>query len=217
MKKPVNPKHAAQIQREMRSQVSLTNNFGTVKTIAGIDVGYDNRKNLAKAALVIMDVTTLTVLDSFVAIKSVDFPYIPGLLSFREAPVIMKVLQNLNQNKPDMLFIDGHGVAHPRNLGIAAHIGVLSDYPTIGVAKKKLCGTYIEPDLIKGSTSILHHKNERIGTVLRSRNNVKPLFISPGHKVDHDTAVNLVKRCLVKYRLPEPTRLADKLSKVQKL
>jgi len=216
MKNPDNYKDAVRIQNKMRNSVSLVNNFNTIKIIAGIDVGYDVRRNMAKAALVVMDIETLEPIEEFTAFETVSFPYIPGLLSFREAPVIMKILQNLKHRAPDMLFIDGHGIAHPRRLGIAAHIGVLSGLPAIGVAKKKLCGTYEEPDVKKGSTSILHHKNECIGTVLRSRDHVKPLYISPGHNVDHDTAVELVKRCLIKYRLPEPTRLADKLSKVQK-
>jgi deoxyribonuclease V len=135
-------------------------------------------------------------------------------LSFREVPVILKALACLRE-QPDLLFVDGHGVAHPRRLGIAAHIGALTGLPTIGVAKKRLCGDYREPGLRKGASSVLKHEGERIGTVLRSKDGVKPLFVSPGHRVSHETAVVLVKAYLTRYRLPEPTRLADLLSKTR--
>lgn len=213
---PASTSEAIAIQNEMRGRVSLTDSYPPIKRIAGLDVGYDPERNLARAALVTMDMDALTPITDIVEYDIVHFPYVPGLLSFREAPVLMKALARLGSEMPDVLFVDGQGVAHPRRLGIAAHIGVLSGLPTIGIAKKKLCGRYEEPGNEQGSQTTLFDGKEQIGTVLRSRANVKPLFISPGHRISHDTAVTLVKRCLKGYRLPEPTRLADKLSKVRK-
>ena len=212
----LSPKSAIALQNEMRERVILHDDFKDIKTIAGIDVGYDKKNNLARAALVTMKLDDLKPTRQIVETAPEDFPYIPGLLSFREAPVILKALGHLKTNPPDILFIDGHGIAHPRRLGIAAHIGVLTGLPAIGIAKKKLCGRYTEPGPHKGDHADLWDKNEKIGVVLRSRDNVKPLFISPGHKISHETALNLVAQCLTKYRLPEPTRLADKLSKAPK-
>ena len=209
---PASSAEAVAIQQELRQRVVLNDDFGELRTIAGIDVGYDLKTNQSRAALVILRNGELA--NSVVAYDETPFPYVPGLLSFREAPVILKALACL-QEPPDLIFVDGHGVAHPRRLGVAAHIGVLSGLPTIGVAKKKLCGDFDEPGARKGDRSILTHKGERIGTVLRSKEKVKPLFISPGHRVSHETAVALVLQHLTRYRLPEPTRLADKLSKTK--
>ena len=212
-KTPDTPQEALRIQQDMRGLVRIGDDFSPVRMIAGIDVGYDVERNMSKAALVLVNIEDLTPVTSLVEFDPTPFPYIPGLLSFREAPVILKVLSRLKE-MPDMLFIDGQGIAHPRRLGIAAHIGVLTGLPSIGVAKSVLCGQYEEPGLKKGESRDLMHKGEKIGTVFRSRDNVKPLFISPGHRVGHDSAVSLVERCLTRYRLPEPTRLADKLSKI---
>ena len=140
------------------------------------------------------------------------FPYIPGLLSFRELPVVLKALQQLSE-LPDLLMVDGQGIAHPRRLGIAAHLGIMLDWPAIGVAKSRLTGKYNEPGNRKGDQSPLLDKNEKIGTVLRSKDNTAPLFISPGHRMSQETALEFTLQCLVKHRLPEPTRIADKISK----
>ena len=213
MQTPKSAKEAIALQQQMRALTRIEDDFPVLNVIAGIDVDYDLRLNQSKAALVLIDVHTREVVESVVTFDETPFPYIPGLLSFREAPVIMKAISSLKQ-PPDMLFIDGHGIAHPRRLGIAAHIGVISGLPSIGVAKSLLCGKYQEPALIKGSRSVLVDKGERIGAVLRSKDKVKPLYISPGHRVGLDSAVSLVEKFLTKYRLPEPTRLADKLSKI---
>jgi deoxyribonuclease V len=213
IKTPDTPQDALRIQQEMRGLVRIADDFSPVKTIAGIDVGYDVERNMSKAALVLINIDDLVPVTSLVEFDPTPFPYIPGLLSFREAPVILKALSRL-KDVPDMLFIDGQGIAHPRRLGIAAHIGVLTGLPSIGIAKSVLCGQYEEPGLKKGERGELVHKGEKIGTVFRSRENVKPLFISPGHRVGHESAVALVEQCLTRYRLPEPTRLADKLSKI---
>lgn len=212
---PSTVKDAIAIQQEMRKKVILCDIFQDIRTIAGIDVGYDVKANMSKCALVVMDAKSLDIKQSVIAIEESPFPYISGLLSFREAPVILKALSVL-ERQPDLLMIDGQGVAHPRRLGIAAHIGVLTGLPSIGIAKSRLCGSYKEPSFSKGSYTLLTDKDERIGTVLRSRDNVKPLFVSAGHKISQETALEWVIKTLGKYRLPEPTRLADKLSKYKK-
>jgi deoxyribonuclease V len=209
---PASTKEAIAIQQELRHRVLLHDDFGELRTIAGIDVGYDYLRKRSRAALVML--RDGEILHSVVAYDTTPFPYVPGLLSFREAPVILKALACLHE-LPDLLFVDGHGIAHPRRLGIAAHIGVLTELPTIGVAKKRLCGDYREPGMLKGSMCMLTHDGERIGTVLRSKDNVKPLFVSPGHRVSHESAVRLVQSQLTRYRLPEPTRMADMLSKTR--
>jgi deoxyribonuclease V len=210
---PASITEAIEIQQELRGRVSLHAEKAVPKIIAGVDVGYDPQKNMSKAALVIMEEDSMEILRSVIAFDATPFPYVPGLLSFREVPVILKALSCL-KTPPDLLFVDGHGIAHPRRLGIAAHVGVLTGLPTIGVAKKRLCGRYEEPGVSKGSVSDLKDKGEKIGTILRSRDKTKPLFISPGHRMDHAGAVAWTQHYLTRYRLPEPTRLADKLSKI---
>lgn len=209
---PASVAEAIAIQQEMRNHVLLEDAFDALDTIAGIDVGYDYVTKRSRAALVVLRDGELE--HSVVVYDDTPFPYVPGLLSFREAPVILKALACLKE-APDLLFVDGHGIAHPRRLGIAAHIGVLTGLPTLGVAKKRLCGEYREPGLRKGAATRLTHEGEHIGTVLRTRENVKPVFVSPGHRISHATAVKLVKSQLAGYRLPQPTRLADILSKTK--
>lgn len=211
---PKNGSDAIALQNKLRTQVKLKNEIGKIRLIAGVDCSYDTKNNMSKAVVVVMDKDKLRPLETVTAELPTDFPYIPGLLSFREIPVILEAFKKL-KNVPDLLMVDGQGIAHPRRLGIAAHLGVLMDIPTVGVAKSRLTGHYSEPNLKKGSQSNLLDKNERIGTVLRSKDKVAPLFISPGHKVDIDTAVKLVMSTLGKYRLPEPTRIADKISKIK--
>lgn len=212
---PSTAAEALAIQQEMRGLVRIADDFGRIRTVAGIDVGYDIEQNISKAALVLMDAENMSVLASIVATDTTPFPYIPGLLSFREAPVILKALAQAQAN-PDLLLVDGHGIAHPRGLGIAAHIGVLTGIPAIGVAKSVLCGKYEEPDTAKGSQAPLIYKDLKIGTVYRSRERVKPVFISPGHRIGHESAVRITAKYVTKYRLPEPARLADKLSKFKR-
>jgi|SRR5690606_10958896 len=206
---------ATRLQNELRHSVRLENDFPTIRLIAGIDVSIRLKTDTMYAVAVLIDAETLAPIADVAAELPAAFPYVPGYLSFREIPAILEAMKKLPR-APDLLMVDGHGVAHPRRLGIAAHLGALIDRPAIGVAKSKLTGTYHEPDLFKGAHALLMDKRERIGTVLRSKDNVKPLFVSPGHRVDHDTAVAMVQKCLTKYRLPEPTRLADKLSKIKK-
>lgn len=206
---------ARNVQEAMRRQVRLSNDFGDIKTIAGVDVGYDTARDLAHASIAVLSAENLDTLEAARAFAPALFPYVPGFLSFREIPAILAALAELKR-LPDLLMVDGQGIAHPRRLGIAAHLGVLLDMPSVGVAKSCLCGTYTEPGMNKGDMTKLLDGSEQIGIVLRSKDRVKPLFISPGNRVDIPTSVALVMRCLTRYRLPEPTRLADKFSKVKK-
>lgn len=211
---PGSGKEARDIQNDLRRHVVVRDDFPPPRIIAGIDVGYDIRANVSRGALVLMMYDTLTPVKTIIEMDPTPFPYIPGLLSFREAPVILKMLAHLSV-QPDILMIDGQGIAHPRRLGIAAHIGVITGLPAIGVAKSVLCGNYVEPGMRRGDSQPLLHQGEKIATAYRSRDKVKPIFISPGHRIGHDSAVALVEHCLTRYRLPEPTRLADKASKIR--
>lgn len=209
---PDTPQAAMAAQRMLHRKLSLRNRFASLNIIAGVDVGYDVPRGLAHASVVALSYPRLELLEQVQVFMPVAFPYIPGLLSFREIPAILESLSKLNA-APDMLMVDGQGIAHPRRMGIAAHLGVLLDMPSIGVAKSRLTGQFAMPGDEKGSRSPLMAGEERIGTVLRSRDRTNPLFISPGHHVDMDTAADITLRCLTRYRLPEPTRLADKFSK----
>ena len=181
-----------------------------IDTVAGVDAGY--RGDMAYAAVVVMKLADLELLEKAVAAKPVQFPYIPGLLSFREGPVILQALHKL-KTPPDLLMIDGQGIAHPRRFGIASHIGVLLDTPTIGCAKSRLLGDYKEPQRNRGSISLLTHGEETIGAAVRTRTDVKPLFVSIGHRMDLDAAIRAVLKSCRGYRLPEPLRRADHLSR----
>lgn len=218
MTAPAWPRNAAEaiaLQNTLRHQVRIEDDFGPIRTIAGIDCSYDIKNNLSRAVVVVMERHVLEPVISVMAFLPTSFPYIPGLLSFREIPVILEAMSLLPE-KPDLLMVDGQGIAHPRRLGIAAHLGVITDIPAIGIAKSRLTGTYDAPGHTRSSTAPLLDKNGlHIGTVLRSRDNVKPLFISPGHRIGHEAALALTLECLRGYRLPEPTRIADKLSKVK--
>lgn len=180
-----------------------------VKTVAGVDVAYykPEGKNIAAAAL--FTYPGLELLDVKYKIGETDFPYIPGLLSFREVGVIVDLLAPISDTV-DIILVDGQGIAHPRRVGLASHLGVLLDKPTVGVAKSRLVGEYEEPGLRRGDKSPLTDKGERIGTVLRTRDNVRPLFISVGYGLSLGFAEAAVMNCGAGYRLPEPTRVADK-------
>jgi deoxyribonuclease V len=186
--------------------------FKDIDTVAGVDTGY--RGDSAYAAVVVMKLADLRLLEEAVAAKPVQYPYVPGLLSFREGPVILQALHKL-KTPPDLLMIDGQGIAHPRRFGIASHIGLLLDMPTIGCAKTRLVGDYNEPRRHRGSTSLLTQGGETIGAVVRTRTDVKPLFVSIGHRMDLDTSIRVVLKSCRGYRLPEPLRSADHLSRKQ--
>ncbi|HEX5513326.1 MAG TPA: deoxyribonuclease V [Gammaproteobacteria bacterium] len=207
----VTPAEAIAIQQRLREQVLLVPLQRPVSLIAGVDTGFTDQGATARAVIALYRYPELELVEAATALDPVRFPYVPGLLSFREIPVVLKALGQLSQ-QPDLLLCDGQGIAHPRRLGIATHLGLVTGIPSIGVGKSRLTGRYQEPGLEKGEQSPLLAGNERIGTVLRSRTGVRPLFVSPGHLVSHEDAVDWVMRCLTGYRLPEPIRTADRLA-----
>ena len=200
------------LQTELAQQVVLRDGFAKpLRRIAGFDVGFEDDGATTRAAAVLLDADTLEVLDQQVARLPTRMPYIPGLLSFRELPALLDALARLPR-APDLAFIDGHGIAHPRRLGIAAHFGVVTGLPSIGVAKKRLHGRFEPPGPERGDRSPILDGGERIGWALRSRPRCNPLIVSPGHRVSVDGALDWTLRCLRGWRLPEPTRLADRLA-----
>lgn len=176
--------------------------------IGGADVGFEQEGKVTRAALVLLSYPSLELVEYQLARVATTLPYIPGFLSFRETPALLAAWELLSQ-KPDLLFVDGHGVAHPRRLGVASHFGLLVDVPTIGVAKKRLCGKFAPLDDRPGALAPLIDKNEQLAWVWRSKARCNPLFISSGHRVGLDSALAWVQRCMKGYRLPEPTRWAD--------
>lgn len=207
----VSPKEAIAIQKGLQSHVNLTDDFDAIETVAGVDVGFEENNTVTRAAIVVLDFETLEILETAVAHRPTSFPYVPGLLSFREVPCVLEAMLKLSA-EPDLLLCDGQGIAHPRRFGIAAHLGLLLDLPAIGVGKSRLTGKHEDPTAEKGSHTPLMDKGEQIGTVLRTRTNVKPLYISPGHRVSVETAPKLVMKCVTKYKLPETTRHAHRLA-----
>ncbi|MHB0913354.1 MAG: deoxyribonuclease V [Armatimonadota bacterium] len=200
---------AAKIQLELRGQVSLDDEFGELRFVAGVDVSA--RGDEGRAAVVILTFPGLEIVETATHAGPLPFPYIPGFLSFREAPLALAAFEKI-ERVPDMVIVDGQGIAHPRGLGIASHLGLFLDLPTIGCAKSRLVGTYEEPGRGKGSRSELLGREGRIGSVLRTRTGATPVFVSPGHKVGFDSSDRIVLACTTKYRLPEPTRDAHRLA-----
>ena len=201
------------LQGELAGEVSLRDGFAKpLRTIAGFDVGFEDEGATTRAAAVLLDAESLEVLDQQVARLPTAMPYIPGLLSFRELPALFAALDMLKA-KPDLAFVDGHGIAHPRRLGIAAHFGVATGLPSIGVGKKILVGeARMALHDMRGAFTPLRDKQEQIGWLLRSKVGCLPLIVSPGHKVAMASAPELVMRYVTTYRLPEPTRLADRIA-----
>jgi deoxyribonuclease V len=206
----VSPAEAVAIQLRLRERVGAAAPVALdeIRTIAGIDASY---KDLARAAVVVFSFPELERLDEAVAVRASTFPYVPGLLTFREAPAVLDAMAALRV-WPDLLMCDGQGIAHPRRFGLAAHLGVYLDLPSIGVAKSRLTGRYDEPGPNPGDASPLTDHGDLVGTVLRTKPRTKPLFISVGYEIDLSTAVQVVEMCLRGYRLPEPTRAAHTLA-----
>lgn len=203
---------AKALQQAWRSQVILTDQLGPIDTVAGLDVAFDVTGGMTKGAIAVLRFPELTRIEQATAQIPTTFPYIPGFLSFREVPALLKAWEQLT-TQPDLLLCDGQGYAHPRRFGLACHLGVLLDRPAIGVAKSRFIGTHSEPGLEKGDWVPLIDRGEVIGAVVRSRPHTKPLYISVGHQISLETAIAYVLQCTPKYRLPETTRQADRLSK----
>ncbi len=210
---PADAREAVAIQKEMRPRVRLDDDYGGIRTVAGIDTAFPMRGTVARCAIVVLSYPEMRPLSQVVREVPVTFPYVPGLLAFREGPAIAETLANQPET-PDLLLFDGHGYAHPRRMGIASHLAVLLDLPSIGCAKSVLTGHFSEPGPDAGDRSpLIAGDGEMLGYALRTKARTRPVFISPGHRVSIETAVNLVMACVRGYRLPEPTRLADQLSK----
>ena len=203
-------KEARAIQKRLSTQVVIKPLTQEPHLIAGVDAAFFDNQIVAVAVL--YRFPELTLLTSTYVVETVTFDYVPGLLSFREGPAIIKALEKLSP-EPDLILFDGQGIAHPCGMGIASHLGVLLDIPTIGVAKSRLVGTYYEPGPEKGLSSPLLFHGKTVGAVLRTRTRVKPVFVSPGHKINIAHSVPLVLNCTTRYRLPEPTKVADNLTK----
>jgi deoxyribonuclease V len=209
---PTTAAEARAVQQALRGRVIAEGDLPPLRRIAGVDVHYAPRLGLAWAAVAVLDAASLDLVESALASVPVSFPYIPGYLSFRETPAVLAALPLLSE-RPDLLMVDGQGLAHPRRFGIACHIGLLVDIPTIGVAKSRLVGAYEEPAPERGGASPLTVRGQRIGTVLRTRDGVNPLFVSVGHRIGLEAATDLVLATTRGRRLPEPTRIADLLSR----
>lgn len=202
---------AVALQKTLSGRVETCDRLGPVEYVAGVDVGFIDGGATARAAVAVLDFPGLQDCDQALARCAVTFPYRPGLLSFREIPVILLALEKLRQT-PDLILCDGQGIAHPRRFGIACHLGVLLDIPTIGVAKTRLLGRHEPVPDEKGAWVGLYDRDELIGAVLRTRRGVKPLYVSIGHRISLERAIEYVMTCVTKYRLPETTRAAHRLA-----
>ncbi|MDP2673538.1 MAG: deoxyribonuclease V [Dehalococcoidia bacterium] len=214
---PATPADAIALQKRLAPRVLLEGDppEAAVRTVAGCDLaflGRGRRGDTARAAVVLLSYPDLTPLEQQVVEAPVTFPYIPGLLAFRELPVLLQAFEKIERT-PDLLLVDGQGYAHPRRFGIACHLGLLLDLPAIGVAKSRLTGEHEEPAPAAASRTDLRHDGELIGVVLRTRDGGRPLYVSPGHRIGFAPAAEWVMRLSRGHRLPEPTRLADRLSK----
>ena len=203
----VSVQEAFRIQEELREKLVLEDAPEAPKTVAGVDVSYSRARDLLFSAIVVLDAGSLEPVEIATASLQPVFPYVPGLLTFREGPVVLEAYERL-RGEPDLLMFDGQGIAHPRGLGLASHIGVLLDRPSVGCAKSRLLGEYKEPKQKRGSMRTLSVGRKKVGVVLRTKDRTKPLFVSPGHRVSVDTAARRVLEAGKGYRLPEPTRLA---------
>jgi len=210
----VSPSEAVEMQEQLRSRVSTERAFSQINTVAGVDVAVKGDR--AKAAVVVLSYPGLVPLDYSLAELAVEFPYIPGLLAFREGPAVLAALEKL-KTEPDLFIFDAQGLAHPRRMGLATHLGVIIDRPSIGCAKSRLCGSHHQPGPERGSYTYLYDGDEIIGAVVRTQTGVTPLYVSIGHKVDLPSAIEYVLSCGTNYRLPETTRYAHRVAGGERL
>lgn len=198
---------ATALQRQLADRVDSTRPLPPCRLIAGADISYDKGSPVLFAAVVVLRADTLEVVENAGVVSQATFSYIPGYLSFREAPAVLQAFERLT-HEPDVVMLDGQGIAHPRGLGLACHLGLWLDKPTVGCAKSRLVGQFTEPGRERGSTSPLVYHGREVGRVVRTKTGVQPLFVSPGHLADMDSSVQLVLACDGGYRVPEPTRHA---------
>ncbi|WP_026087676.1 deoxyribonuclease V [Chlorogloeopsis fritschii PCC 9212] len=203
---------AIAIQEQLQAEVITVDQLKEpVQYVAGVDMGFEADGTISRAAVAVLSFPDLQLQETSIARRPTSFPYIPGFLSFREIPAVLDALEKIKLT-PDIILCDGQGIAHPRRFGIACHLGVIVDIPSIGVAKSLLVGKHQDLSDIRGNWQPLIYKGETVGAVLRTRSGVKPVYISSGHRISLSTAIDYVLRCTTKYRLPETTRIADKLA-----
>ena len=212
---PTDEAEARVVQEDLCHRVVTRDDFPPLRRIAAVDAHYSDSDGLTWAAVAELDPETLELTRSVLLARPTVFPYVSGFLSFREVPAMAAAIGLLPQ-PPDLLVVDGQGLAHPRRFGLACHLGVVTGLPAIGVAKSRLVGRYEEPGLQRGSSSPMFHRRELVGVALRTRDGTNPLFVSIGHRVSLPTAVDLVLRFTPKWRLPEPIRLADAISRMHR-
>lgn len=205
----ITPKDAVQLQHRLRDKVVVDRplDLAAIRTVAGVDVSIKNRQ--AQAAVVVLSFPDFEPVETALAQRPADFPYVPGLLTFREGPVLLDAFGKLNEI-PDVFLFDGSGYLHPRRIGLACHMGLWLNKPTVANAKTKLCGEFGRVSVRRGGFSPVTHKDEVIGAALRTKRDCAPVFVSPGHLSDLESAIALVLACSGKYRLPEPVRAAHK-------
>jgi deoxyribonuclease V len=208
----ISPKEAILLQQTLRNRVILEDRIGEVRIIAGTDVSYDAKTKQARAVVALLSFPDLSLICHTTATMTSPFPYIPGLLSFREVPPLIECFGQL-ESQPDLILSDGHGFAHPRRFGLACHLGILFDIPSIGVAKGLLVGEHKPVPQARGAWKPVFQEGEIIGAALRPRSNTKPIYVSIGHRISLGTAIEMVMKCTTRYRLPETTRWAHRLSK----
>jgi deoxyribonuclease V len=208
---PQSTQEAIVIQNSLRALIVREDDLGPVRFVAGVDVGFEENGKVSRGALAVCAYPSLELVEHAIARMKTPFPYVPGLLAFREVPVLLEAFQRL-QTTPDLLLCDGHGYAHPRRVGMACHLGLVCGLPTIGVAKRVLVGQHEPVGEEKGSWRPLHFEQETIGAILRTRCSVRPVVVSLGHRVSLATALHFVQHCTPRYRLPEPIRWAHRLA-----
>ncbi|MBA2733891.1 MAG: deoxyribonuclease V [Acidobacteria bacterium] len=204
------PREAIELQKSLRERVRLAPVKKQIKTIAGADISFNKFSPIVYAGLVVMRLPSLEVIEEVGVVSETKFPYVPGLLSFRESPSVLEAWAKL-KTEPDAVMFDGHGIAHPRRVGIASHVGLIINRPTLGCAKSVLVGKYEEPERERGNWTELVDKAEVVGAAVRTKTNVHPIYVSPGHLIDLEGAIKLTLACDGGYRQPEPTRCAHLL------
>ena len=208
--KTISIEHARELQKDLQKRVRIIPLKREPRYVGGVDAAFS--ENLVYAAACVYRYPELRLVEKACAVEKLKFPYVPGFLSFREGPAIIAAIKKLS-TEPDVILVDGQGIAHPRGLGIASHLGVLLGIPTIGCAKTRLVGEFEGPGVRKGSWSVLTYEGRTVGAVLRTKDSVRPLFVSPGHKIDIDGSIRITLNCSSKYRIPEPIRCVDMLSR----
>ena len=204
------PKEAVELQKRLREHVRIEPLVREIKLVAGADISFNKYSTTIYAGIVVLSLPQLELVEEVGVVSETRFPYVPGLLSFRESPAVLEAWEKL-RHEPDAVLFDGQGIAHPRRVGIASHVGMLIERPTVGCAKSLLVGKHEEPEPERGSWTPLIDRGERVGAALRTKDRTSPIFVSPGHLIDHEGAIDLTLRCHGGYRQPEPTRRAHLL------